>query len=197
MEARVQGGLKTKLLNPAMLTEFVAEYQREWNHLQKETHSARGSYETELKTITKQIDNMLEAISNGMFHASMKEKMDTLEARKTELDTKLAAVPEAEPILLHPALAQVYGAKIAALADSLNNEATKSEAIVLLRGLVTEVRMIPETTAPNGHIIELQGDLAAILALSDPQMQKTRSLTGRGSVFLVAGVGFEPTTFRL
>ena len=30
--------------------------------------------------------------------------MDALEARKTELDTKLAAVPEAEPILLHPAL---------------------------------------------------------------------------------------------
>lgn len=125
---------------------------------------------------------MLEAISNGMFHASMKEKMDTLEARKTDLDIKLAAVPEAEPILLHPALAQVYGAKIAALADSLNNEATKSEAIVLLRGLVTEARMIPETTALNGHIIELTGDLAAILALSDPKMQKTRRLTG--------GVGF-------
>mgnify|MGYP006883084550 CR=1 FL=1 len=123
---------------------------------------------------------MLEAISNGMFHASMKEKMDTLEARKTDLDIKLAAVPEAEPILLHPALAQVYGAKIAALADSLNNEATKSEAIVLLRGLVTEARMIPETTALNGHIIELTGDLAAILALSDPQMQKTRRLTDGG-----------------
>lgn len=28
VEARVLGGLKTKLLNPAMLTEFVAEYQR-------------------------------------------------------------------------------------------------------------------------------------------------------------------------
>ncbi len=197
VEARVLGGLKTKLLNPAMLTEFVAEYQREWNQLQKETHSARGSYETELKAITKQIDNMLEAISNGMFHASMKEKMDTLEARKTDLDIKLAAVPEAEPILLHPALAQVDGAKIAALADSLNNEATKSEAIVLLRGLVTEARMIPETTALNGHIIELTGDLAAILELSDPQIQKTRRLTGGGSVSLVAGVGFEPTTFRL
>ena len=43
---------------------------------------------------------------------------------------------------------------------------------MLLRGLVTEVRMIPETTAPNGHIIELQGDLAAILALSDPKYKK-------------------------
>lgn len=30
---------------------------------------------------------------------------------------------------------------------------------MLLRGLVTEVRMIPETTALNGHVIERQGDL--------------------------------------
>lgn len=190
VEARVLGGLKTKLLNPAMLTEFVAEYLRDWNQLQRETHSARGAYETELKAITTQIDNMVQAISNGMFHPSMKEKMDTLEARKTELDIKLAAVPEAEPILLHPALAQVYGAKIAAIADSLNHEATKSEAIALLRGLVTEVRLTPEATALNGHIIELTGDLAAILALSEPKRQKTRRLTGGVSVSMVAGARF-------
>ncbi len=97
----------------------------------------------------------------------------------------------------HPITRLECKSKIAALADSLNNEATKSEAIVLLRGLVTEARMIPETTALNGHIIELTGDLAAILELSDPQIQKTRRLTGGGSVSLVAGVGFEPTTFRL
>jgi len=36
---------------------------------------------------------MLEAISNGMFHASMKEKMDTLEARKAELDTNWPPSP--------------------------------------------------------------------------------------------------------
>lgn len=66
-----------------------------------------------------------------------------------------------------------------------------SEAIALLRGLVTEVRLTPETTPLNGHIIELTGDLAAILALSEPKRQKTRRLTGGVSVCLVAGVGFE------
>jgi len=44
------------------------------------------------------IDNKLEAITNGMFHVSMKEKMDVLEARKTELNSKLTAVTEAQPV---------------------------------------------------------------------------------------------------
>ena len=197
VEARVLDGLKTKLLNPTMLAAFVAEFQKEWNKLQSETVSDRGKFQSELNGITKQIDNILEAISNGMFHASMKEKMDTLEARKAELDVKLAAIPEDEPIILHPALAEVYGAKIKALASSLDDEDTKSEAIELLRGLVTEVRLHPDEDAKDGHAIELYRELAAILELSEPKQQKTRRFTGWVSVSVVAGVGFEPTTFRL
>ena len=197
VEARVLNGLKTKLLDPAMLAEFIAEYQREWTQLQRETLSDRSTHEAELKSTTKQIQNMLDAISNGMFHVSMKEKMDTLEARKAELDTKLAQAPEPDPVLLHPALAQVYGAKITALADSLNNEETKVEAIELLRGLVSEVRLHPDENAANGHTIELYGELAAILELSGPRNDKTRRVKGGVSVSMVAGVGFEPTTFRL
>jgi site-specific DNA recombinase len=197
VEARVLVGLKAKLLDPAMLAAFVAEYQKEWNKLQSETVSDRGKFQSELNVVAKQIDNMLEAISNGMFHASMKEKMDTLEARKAELDAKLAAVPEDEPILLHPALAEVYGAKIKALASSLDDEDTKIEAIELLRGLVTEVRLHPDEEAKDGHAIELYGELAAILELSGSQNDKPRRFTGGVSVSMVAGVGFEPTTFRL
>jgi len=176
--------------NPSMLAAFVAEYQHEWNKLQRETLSDRSTHETELKSVTKQIDNMIEAISNGMFHPSMKAKMDTLEARKTELDIKLAETPEEDPILLHPALAQVYGAKIRALADSLNNEETKVEAIALLRGLVSEVRLHPDENAPCGHLIELYGELAAILELSGPRNDKTRRVTGGVSVSMVAGARF-------
>jgi site-specific DNA recombinase len=148
----------------------------------------RGKLQSELSGITKQINNMLEAISNGMFHVSMKEKMDTLEARKAELDTKLATVPENEPIILHPALAEVYGAKIKALARSLGDEDTKSEAIELLRGLVTEVRLHPDEDATDGHAIELYGELASILELSGFRNDEPRRFTGGVSVSLVAGV---------
>lgn len=71
----------------------------------------------------------------------MKTKIDDLEARKTELKNKRAALPKQGPIVLEPALAEIYRAKITALADSLNQEASRSEASKLLRGLVSEVRL--------------------------------------------------------
>lgn len=48
------------------------------------------------------------------------------------------------------------GPKINALADTLNDEATKPEATGLLRDLIIEVRMTSETAALNSHIINLQ-----------------------------------------
>ena len=73
-------------------------------------------------------------------------------------------------------------------ANRLDDEDTKSEAIELLRGLVTEVRLHPDEDAKDGHTIELYGELAAILELSAPKRQKkTRRFTGGVSVSLVAG----------
>lgn len=187
VEERILNGLKNKLMDPEMLKEFVAEYQREWNRLHSEGTSARNSLERDLKKASAQIDKIVEAITAGMFHASMKSKMDDLEARKAELTAKLAALPEQNPIVLHPALAETYSKKVAALSDSLNHEESKAEASELLRGLVSEVRLYPDADAPNGHVIELYGELAAILELSGPRNNKTHRFTGGVSVSMVAG----------
>ena len=68
----------------------------------------------------------------------------------------------------------------------------------MLRLRLSIISMIhPDEDAKDGHFIELYGELAAILELSAPKQQKTRRFTGGVSVSMVAGVGFEPTTFRL
>lgn len=46
-------------------------------------------YESELSGINRQIDNIVNAIANGMFHASMKSKMDELEKQKDLLVTRI------------------------------------------------------------------------------------------------------------
>jgi site-specific DNA recombinase len=43
------------------------------------------NFENELSGIQTQINNTVNAIANGMFHPSMKQKMDDLEARKSAL----------------------------------------------------------------------------------------------------------------
>ncbi|MCH2516452.1 MAG: recombinase family protein, partial [Dehalococcoidia bacterium] len=55
-------------------------------------------------------------------------------------------------------------------------------------------------TDDSGLDAELHGDLAAILALcntDDPKKQRPGSEEPGRQLSVVAGVGFEPTTFRL
>ena len=197
VEGRVLSGLKGRLLHPALLAEFVSEYQLEWNRLQTSIKTNRAAVEGELKAIRSSIDKIVQAISEGMFHKSMKAKLNDLEVREVEMVAKLASMADEEPILLHPSLAKVYEAKIHDLADSLNDEATKPRAIELLRGLLVKMRVHPDELASGGHSIELYGELASILALVETRNDEPHLFTGGVSVTVVAGVGFEPTTFRL
>ena len=86
---------------------------------------------------------------------------------------------------------------IHALSVALREDHLRTEAVEILRGFVSEVRMVPDADARGGHQMELVGDLAGILQLSHGDESKRHSIIAGGSVTLVAGVGFEPTTFRL
>ena len=87
------------------------------------------------------------------------------------------------------------------LADALAREDTREEAAKIIRSLVDGILLTPE----DGKLaITLQGDLAAMLSYA--ASNKKPGASGKeagfdaasGSQFtLVAGVGFEPTTFRL
>ncbi|MCZ7674607.1 MAG: hypothetical protein M5U35_00140 [Roseovarius sp.] len=108
--------------------------------------------------------------------------------------TALLDEPEDEPLRLHPGLAQVYRAKVDELVQALNAEGAKNEAGRILRGLVSEIRLIPEA---DSMTIELVGELAAIMALEGPLNAKAPGAAQGCSVTMVAGAGFEPATFRL
>ena len=198
IEHRVLDGLRDKLMHPALLAQFIAEYHREWNLSRKDEDTARTTAQADLRQVTQKIDQMLNAIADGMYHPSMKGKMDVLEARKVELEAKLLDLGSAaEPLRLHPGLADLYRQKITALSASLNEAASKAEATELLRGLISEIRLHPDAGSPGGHAIELYGELGAILGLAGVQNDKTRRVTVGVSDSLVAGTGFEPVTFRL
>ena len=109
----------------------MTEDQREWNRIHSEGTSARSSIERELKQLSIQFDKIVEAIMAGMYHASMKTKMADLEVRKAELTAQLATLPEQDPIVLHPALLETYGLRIAALAVSLSEEPCRIDAAEL------------------------------------------------------------------
>jgi site-specific DNA recombinase len=191
VEDRVLGGLRDKLMHPALLAEFISEYQRAWNEACRARNSARQTAQSELRQVLTQIDAVITAITEGMYHPSMKGKMDSLEARKAGLEAQLGDRDQSlQPIRLHPGLADVYRQKITALSQSLNDATTRLESAILLRGLITQIRLVPDETASGGHLIEIFGELGAILSLSGITGADINRLANSQSVSMVAGAGF-------
>ena len=107
------------------------------------------------------------------------------------ISQELATEPP-PPVRLHPNLAEVYRKEVGNLTEALNAEATRQEAGEIIRGLIDEIRLVPDGDELRIH---LKGELAEMLALSTSKKPGTK---GAGlKTMLVAGAGFEPATFRL
>lgn len=191
VEARVLNGLKASLLHPDLVSSFVEEYRRAFNAGAADTGADRDKAKRDLAKVEKKIAGILAAIEDGMYHPSMKEKMAGLERERAELAARLADQPEPPALRLHPRMSDLYREKIADLAVALNSPELKPVATELLRGLISEVRMVPDHKAPGAHQIELVGDLAGILGLAAADMTKPPLVARAGGEFrsetMVAG----------
>lgn len=203
VETRVLNGLETRLMHPDLIREYITTWQQEMQAERRETLAARGEQERRLAKVLRDIENIVTAITEGMFHPSMKAKMDALEGERADLEAKLAALPEPEPVAIHPSLAETYARKVADLAAALNDPEARPEAAGLLRGLIESVTLTPDADAPNGHLIELRGELGAILSLCGNDVATNanarRGAAGVRQVTMVAGarIGLCRTKGRL
>jgi site-specific DNA recombinase len=194
LEGRVLSALAIRLMDPELFAVFCKEFTAETNRLRAGAHNHRLAQEQELAMIRRDLDRLVQAILDGTPGRVLSDKITKLETRRDQLEAALAE-REAPPPVLHPAMAEVYHRKVADLAEALNRDDTRAEAAEILRGLVERIELQPSDA---GYDILLRGDLAGILALS-AQSKKPAALSRGGllQVTLVAGVGFEPTTFRL
>ena len=191
IEESVLVGIKSRLMHPDLVKEFIAEYYREFNRLGATRDSERQEAERGLAKAEREIREVIDAIKSGMRSPTLSAELEALEERKSALEKDLATEPP-PPVRLHPKLAEVYRQKIQNLRDALNQDDSRTDAAVILRGLIDEIRLIPR----DGQLdIYLVGNLAAILDLCAKKNPGARD-TGV-QITLVAGAGFEPATFRL
>ena len=195
LEGLVIGGLQSRLMAPALLAEFCDEYTRYLNRLRMENNASLCSAREELARLIRQRENIIQAIKDGVPAAEVKDDLACIVERRQGLETLLAAAKE-EPVLLHPNMAAQYHQQVANLAQVLNRKENRGEAADILRSLIDRIELRPNQ---QGKLeIDLYGDLAGILTLAGnrgkPLDQNDQSVQ---QVKVVAGVGFEPTTFRL
>ncbi|WP_170595723.1 recombinase family protein [Ruegeria arenilitoris] len=197
LEDRVLSGLKEQLLHPDLIAEFAKAYQEEYNRLAGSIQQERINATRDLAQVERKIAHLIDAISDGMFHASMKDKLTALEARKAELEALIAAASDEPPVLLHPGLSDVYREQVANLTTALRDPSSQAQATSIIRSLLSEIRLVPED---GTYALELVGELAGLLALRAPQNEQSRpeaACSRLCSTQVVAGAGFEPATFRL
>ena len=192
LEEMVLDGLKAQLMAPEAVKEFVAEFHREINRLVAKQQSRVDSNRRDLAKVEREIRAIVDAIKAGAFSNTLQRELAALEARHTEL-LQQAAVPAPPPIVIHPNASEIYRKKVAELHDALSAEDTRAAAAEALRGLIDGIRVTPEN---EGNAVELVGELAQLLLLAGSKNAASLREAAR-STKLVAGVGFEPTTFRL
>jgi site-specific DNA recombinase len=106
----------------------------------------------------RQIRAIIEAIKEGLRTPGMKDELLALEGRKEELNRILQHAPAPMP-RLHPRLADLYREKIERLHEELNRPELRTEAAMVIRSMIDEVKLVPE----NGT---LEIELAGVLALA-------------------------------
>ena len=201
LEERVLSGLRDRMLQPELVRMFILEFQREYERARANATVQLSKAKADLNRVQQDIDNLIDAITRGMFHPSMKSKLDHLEAERTRLDELILALSRTEPPSIHPGLADVYKQKVTDLALALNRKGAREEAIEILRGLIERITLNPDDEAQNGHHIEVYGEIGAILKLGNqPAGKKANARSTAAGVLqvtVVAGAGFEPAAFRL
>jgi site-specific DNA recombinase len=163
LEATVLDGLKHQLMQPELVAAFVDEFHREVNRQRAEQDGHRHRTTRDLEKTDREVGRLIEAIKAGVPGAAVKEEMTVLEARRAELLARLEAAPPSLP-RLHPNLAELYRQKVTNLAEALNAEHTRLEAVECIRELIDEIRLVPD----NGQLrVELYGELAVLLRLAN------------------------------
>jgi site-specific DNA recombinase len=194
IETTILAGLKQRLMEPALFEEFTREFTAELNRQRSVIANEKKALQGELERVTRQIGKLVDAIIMGADALALNAKLKQLESQKAAFENELATAPDTEP-LVHPALATTYRDTVQKLDVSLRRPDTGREAFQLIRGLIDVVVLTPL----DGKLeIELQGDLAGILALSEAG--KTSAFFPKEKALqikMVAGRGFEPLTFRL
>ena len=202
LEERVLNALQDNLMDQDLLEVFCKEYAKERNRLDAEAEQGRSALEKELATANRDHSKLVDAIIAGIPADQVKDKMQTLTERREALEAQLAHTPAPDPIRIHPKMATTYQTRVRSLISGLHKTGEMQEAQEALRDLVDKIVLQPSPETGKLDIV-LEGALSGLLTLAlgakrkEGLSDKTQAFDNIDELVLVAGVGFEPTTFRL
>src|SRR5579863_8691635 len=95
LETTVLGALRERLMDPDVFQVFAREFTAEWNRLQGNDAAEQIARTGELQRVSHQIERLVDAITEGMPAAAVRDRLGILEQRRLALEVaeKTATAP--------------------------------------------------------------------------------------------------------
>ncbi|MGP8025219.1 MAG: recombinase family protein [Acidocella sp.] len=161
IEQRVLSGLTERMASPDAVAAAVRAYHEESNRLNHERRAQAHADQKALEKIGRAVAGIMAAIEDGMYQPEMKVRMNELERQRAEIIARMAQTPADLPDM-HPNVSNLYRAKVAKLAEALDEPETNRDAAEAIRALIGEVVLTPGEQRGEVHA-SLRGELMAIL----------------------------------
>ncbi len=187
------GGLRARLMAPEIAAGALRAYAEEPNRLNREQRAGGETDRKALADVESKLKEIVTAIEDGGCSRLLMACLRELEAKQDELTEHLSRAPVDIPDV-HPNVAGIYCRKVELFAEALQNPQKRDEAAEAIRALIERITL---TSDPRRDEIAATPHAAQS---SNGRLKKTDTpgRDGAGvSVSVVAGAGFEPTTFRL
>lgn len=186
IERRILGALTDRLLEPGLVSEYVAAYHAAEREALARHRDLSGLLRKRLRETDGKVKRLAAAIAAGADVAEVKDLLKEASAERDRLKAELAEIDAAHLVTMHPRLADSYRARIGELSAALEGpEEARGEARQALRGLIEQVVVYPKQDG-RGVELELHGRLAQIIRFA----QKKKAPAEAGAdypVKMVAG----------
>jgi site-specific DNA recombinase len=116
--AGVEGvaAIKDRLLAPEMVREFLKAYAEELAAADQEAGREQTRLEAELAETKRKLKSVMAAIEDGLYNASLRERLEELEQLKARLEAGIgSAIQTKPPARLHLASPDIYREQVAEL----------------------------------------------------------------------------------
>ena len=210
LEDAVLNALETHLMRDELVQVFCDEYKKHTNHLRSLQQSTLKKHETKLSKLEKERANIIQAIKDGVPADLIKDELEKISERQSELKTLIKKESGETRPELHPSMGDRYRKAIKGLRKALK-DGKYPESKEHVRALIEKIVLTPKDDHKE-FSIDLHGDLAGILNIASKgdAMKKLDQKSKRPykktvndnfligpSITVVAGKGFEPMTFGL
>ena len=214
IEEYVLDAVRDELLSSENIEKALDEARTEFEILRRQEMEVRSGLLRELKRVNREINRYVAAIGDGIDTPSIREKLAELDNDvRPALESRLAQHPDFA-IKLHPNLAMHYHGLAILISTYLKQPASiereavsddaykgfvddpermaelRREAYNVVRSLIDKIEVIPNDPHPPSLL--LHGELGSLMRNWDDDLEDDCCRQS-----MVAGVGFEPTTFRL